>query len=406
MGKYWWLFVLPLALLLWWAFGRGESSVLVHFSPVRRGVLASSVPTNGKVEPAEWSAATAETSGVVRTVEVRLGQNVSAGQTLITLDTTGARADLAAALARLEEAQTALKTLAQGGRPSIVADLNDRIRTAQATVDAAQRIYDSDQRLLAQQATTKLQVNTDRDALQRAKLNLAALQDQKNTAVTGSDRSIAEARVRDAQAAVALARHRVELGRIAAPISGTIYQFDLKVGAYLTPGYLVALVGRIDQVKVIVYVDEPDLGRVGLGMPVTITSDSRPGQKWSGKVDKLPTQIVPLQSRSVGQVSTIIDNPQHDLLPGISVDARIISKVVNDALLIPKAALRKMGNAEGVYKLNGSVINWTPVKSGISDINDVQILSGLREGDYVADRIIDPPDAEIRDGMKVKPVFR
>jgi HlyD family secretion protein len=405
MGKYWWLFVLPLALLLWWAFGRGESSVLVDFSPVRRGVLASSVPTNGKVEPAEWSAATAETSGVVRAVDVRLGQNVSAGQTIVTLDTTGARADLAAALARLEQEQTTVKTLAQGGRASIVADLNDRIRTAQAAVDAAQRIYDSDQRLLGQQAATELQVNTDRDALQRAKLNLAALQNQKATAVTGSDRNLAEARVRDAQAAVALARHRVDLGRIAAPISGTIYQFDLKIGAYVTPGYLVALVGKIDQVKVIVYVDEPDLGRVGLGMPVTITSDSRPGQKWSGKVDKLPTQIVPLQSRSVGQVSTIIDNPQHDLLPGVSVDVRIISKVVNDALQAPKAALRRVENAEGVYKLNGRIINWTPVKSGISDINNVQILSGLQEGDNVADRIVDPPDAEIRDGMKVRPVF-
>jgi RND family efflux transporter MFP subunit len=405
MSKYWWLFVLPLALLLWWAFGRGESSVLVHFSPVRRGVLASSVPTNGKVEPAEWSAATAETSGVVRTVDVRLGQNVNAGQTIVTLDTTGVRADLAAALARLEQEQTTVKTLALGGKASTVADLNDRIRTAQAAVDAAQRIYDSDQRLLRQQAATELQVNTDRDTLQRAKLNLAALQNQKSTAVTGSDRSLAEARVRDAQAAVALARHRVDLGRIAAPISGTIYQFDLKVGAYLTPGYLVALVGKIDQVKVIVYVDEPDLGRVGLGMPVTITSDSRPGQKWSGKVDKLPTQIVPLQSRSVGQVSTIIDNPQHDLLPGVSVDVRIISKVVNDALEAPKAALRRVENAEGIYKLNGHIINWTPVKSGISDVNNVQILSGLQEGDNVADRIIDPPDAEIRDGMKVKPVF-
>jgi multidrug resistance efflux pump len=405
MGKYWWLFVLPLALLLWWAFGRGESSVLVHFSPVRRGVLASSVPTNGKVEPAEWSAATAEISGVVRTVDVRLGQNVSAGQTLVTLDTTGARADLAAALARLEQEQTTVKTLAQGGKASTVADLNDRIRTAEAAVNAAQRIYDSDQRLLRQQAATELQVNTDRDTLQRAKLNLAALQNQKSTAVTGSDRNLAEARVRDAQAAVALARHRVGLGRIAAPISGTIYQFDLKVGAYLTPGYLVALVGKIDQVKVIVYVDEPDLGRVGLGMPVTITSDSRPGQKWSGKVDKLPTQIVPLQSRSVGQVSTIIDNPQHDLLPGVSVDVHIISKIVNDALQAPKAALRRVEKVEGVYKLNGHIISWTPVKSGISDVNNVQILSGLQEGDNVADRIIDPPDAEIRDGMKVKPVF-
>ena len=124
-----------------------------------------------------------------------------------------------------------------------------------------------------------------------------------------------------------------------------------------------------------------------------------------GESGQLPTQIVPLQSRTIGEVSTIIQNPRHDLLPGVSVDAHIISKVVDHALIVPKAALRRLGNTDGVYKLNGDTITWTIVHAGISDINNVQIFSGLKQGDYVADRIVDPPDAEIRDGMRVKPVF-
>ncbi len=386
--------------------------MVIHFATVEYGSLSSIVPTNGKVEPAEWSAARAEISGVVRTVSVQRGQNVQAGQTLVTLDTTAARADLAAALAKQQEAQAQMRTLGQGGRAALVADLDDRIRSAKTAVEVAQRIYDSDKRLLQQQAITKLQVQTDADALERAKLNLSAAQDQKRTAVTASDRNVAEAQLHDAQAAVAVAQHRFDLSVIKAPMAGTVYQLgdggtasDIKVGAYLTPGALVALVGKIDQVKVVVYVDEPDLGRVGLGMPVSITSDSRPGAKWWGKVDKLPTQIVPLQSRTIGEVSTIIENPRHDLLPGVSVDAHIISKVVKHALIVPKAALRRLGNTDGVYKLNGDVINWTVVHAGISDINNVQIFSGLKQGDRVADRIVDPPDAEIRDGMRVKPVF-
>jgi HlyD family secretion protein len=315
-------------------------------------------------------------------------------------------------MARQQEAEAEMRTLGQGGKAAFVADLDDRIRSASTAVEIAQRIYDSDKRLLQQQAVTKLQVQTDADALQRAKLNLSAAQDQKRTAVTASDRNVAEAKLHDAQAAVAVAQHRVDLSVIKAPMTGTVYQLgedgtagDIKVGAYLTPGALVALVGKIDQVKVIVYVDEPDLGRVGLGMPVSITSDSRPGVTWWGKVDKLPTQIVPLQSRTIGEVSTIIENPRHDLLPGVSVDAHIVSKVVKDALIIPKAALRRLGNTDGVYKLNGDVITWTVVHAGISDINNVQIYSGLKQGDHIADRIVEPPDAEIRDGMRVKPVF-
>ncbi len=396
--------MLPALLLLWWAASRGGSSIEVHFSTVRHGDVASTVATNGKVEPAEWSAATAEASGVVRTVGVHRGENVRAGQTLITLDTTAANAELANALAQEEEARTAANVLGQGGKAATVADLTDRIASAREAVEIAQRIYDSDQRLQQQQAATKLQVQTDADALQRAKLNLSALQNQRKTAVTASDRSVADARVRDSQAAVALARHKVQLSVIEAPMNGTVYQFDIKVGAYLAPGTLVALVGDIDEVKVVVYVDEPDLGRIGLNMPISITSDSRPGQKWWGHIDKLPTEIKSVQTRSVGEVTSLIENKNHELLPGVSVNATIVSKVVDNALIVPKAALRRLGSTDGVFKLTGRTITWTPVRTGISDINNVQIVSGLQAGDKVAERVMDPPDAEIKNGIRVRPI--
>lgn len=406
MRKYWWLLVLPVLFLLgWWIFSRTGSAVVIHASTAKRASLASVAPTNGKVEPAEWSAARAETSGVVRSVRIHQGQNVRAGDILVTLDTTAAKADLAATLAREQEAAVEVNTLGQGGKAATVADLTDRIAGAQTAVQIAQRIYDSDKRLLQQQAATKLQVDTDADALERAKQNLAALRNQRKTVVTTSDQTVAGARLGEARAAVAFAKHRVELGDVKSPMAGTVYQFDLKVGAYLEPGTLVALIGNIDQVKVAIYVDEPDLGRVGLDMPVSITSDSRPGQKWWGKVDKLPTSIVALGTRTVGEVSTTVANPAHDLLPGVSINANIVSKVVKDALVIPKAALRRLGASDGVYKLTGDAIHWTAVQTGISDVNNVQIFSGLALGDAVVDRVVDPSDAEIKDGLRVKAII-
>jgi RND family efflux transporter MFP subunit len=210
--------------------------------------------------------------------------------------------------------------------------------------------------------------------------------------------------LQDSQASVALAQHRVGLGDIKSPIDGTLYQFDLKLGAYLQPGDVVGLIGDLDQVKVTVYVDEPDLGRVAEGMPVTITWDARPGQKWFGHVNKLPTEVTALGTRTVGEVTTIVDNPNHDLLPGVTVNATIVSKVVPDALAIPKAALRVIQGKNGVYKLENDHLGWTPVKPGVSDVNNVQILEGLRQGDKVADRVIEPSDAEIQNGMRVKAV--
>lgn len=404
MKRYWFLLILPVLLLIWWGVDRGGSAPLIHFVAVRRMRIESTVSTNGKVEPAEWAAARAETAGVIKTVSVHRGQDVRAGQTLVTLDTTAAHADLVGALAREQEANAELTTLGQGGKAAQLASLNDSIRTARAAEEVAQRNYDALQRLEAKQAATKLQVQDAKDALTRAKLQLSAFQDQKQTLVTATDRSVAEAKLHNAQAAVEAAKHHVSLGRIEAPISGTVYQFNLKVGAYLQPGDQVALVGDLNEVKVTVYVDEPDLGRVGLNMPVGITWDARPGQKWWGRVDKLPTEVIALGTRNVGEVTTVVSNPNHDLLPGVTVNATIISKVAENTPGIPKAALRTIRGTNGVFRLQGDSIAWTPVQTGISDINNVQILSGLQLGDRVADRVISPSDAEITNDMRVRAV--
>ncbi|HTU48088.1 MAG TPA: efflux RND transporter periplasmic adaptor subunit [Bryobacteraceae bacterium] len=404
MRKWWLLLILPILLLLWWGLGHGGSAPVIHFATAKPRTIESTVSTNGKVEPAEWAAARAEIAGVVQSISVQRGQTVRAGQPLVILDTTAAQSALADALARQQEAQAESTTLGQGGKAAALANVNNSIKTAQVALQVAERNYDSMQRLAAQQAATKLQVQDAKDALERAKLQLATLEDQRRTLVTATDKAVAQAKLHDAQSAVSLAQHRLALGEVTAPIAGTIYQFDLKVGAYLQPGDLVALVGNLDQVKVIVYVDEPDLGRVALGMPVQITWDARPGQTWWGSVNKLPTEVIALGTRTVGEVTTIVQNPNRDLLPGVTVNATIVSKVVKNALSIPKAALRIARGANGVYKLKGATIEWIPVTAGVSDINNVQILSGLEPGAEVADRVIEPSDAELKNGMRVRPV--
>lgn len=402
MRRYWWLLLLPAALLLWWGLDHRAAAPEVHFVAAARSRIASTVTTNGKVEPLEWAAARAETPGVVQAVAVARGQSVQQGQTLVRLDVSTAQSALAAAQAQEQQARGETTTIGQGGKASQLANVNDAIRSAQAAVDAAQRNYDSSQRLLARQAVTKLQAQDASDALERAKLNLLALQDQRRTLVSTTDKTVADARLHDAQAAVALAQHQIALGNIKAPIAGTVYDFDLKVGAYLQPGTQVALIGDLNQMKVTVYVDEPDLGRVSENLPVAITWDARPGKTWTGRVEKLPTEVIALGTRTVGEVTTVVDNPDHDLLPGVTVNATITSKLVNDALSIPKAALRTIAGADGVYLLRGDRLVWAPVKTGASDVNNVQILSGLNVGDRVVDRVVDPSDAEIRNGERVR----
>jgi multidrug efflux pump subunit AcrA (membrane-fusion protein) len=99
-------------------------------------------------------------------------------------------------------------------------------------------------------------------------------------------------------------------------------------------------------------------------------------------------------------VTCIIDNPNHELLPGTNVDASIISKIVNDAISIPKQALQTTSEGTGVWKLNGDNVTWQPVTAGVSNITNVQVKSGLNTGDHV----VLPSDATLSNGMHVKPL--
>jgi hypothetical protein len=146
-----------------------------------------------------------------------------------------------------------------------------------------------------------------------------------------------------------------------------------------------------------VYVDEPELGRVGPGLPAVITWDALPERRWQGRVEKMPSQIVALGTRQVGEVLLRIDNTDLQLPPGANINAAIRSREAAGALIVPKEALRREGGVAGVFALEGDRVAWRPVRTGVSNITDVQILEGLKEGG----RVLLPSDAVIRPGMAV-----
>jgi HlyD family secretion protein len=162
----------------------------------------------------------------------------------------------------------------------------------------------------------------------------------------------------------------------------------------------VGSIGKLDRVRVNVFVDEPDLGRVAKGMPVVITWVAKPGRVWDGEVDRTPTQIVAMGTRQVGEVVCVIKNPDRDLLPGTNVDAEIRSETVADALTVAKEVLRTERGETGVLVLAGDRLVWKKAKVGVSNTTRSQV-EGLSEGDAVALY----SDKALKDGMLVRAVF-
>jgi multidrug efflux pump subunit AcrA (membrane-fusion protein) len=91
----------------------------------------------------------------------------------------------------------------------------------------------------------------------------------------------------------------------------------------------------------------------------------------------------------------------HELLPGTNVNAFILTQVVEKALTVPKAAVRRE-NGTGVYVLGqDGTLHWQAIRLGASDALRVEVVSGLKDGDAVADA----QDQSLKNGEKVQPVW-
>lgn len=396
-GIVWLLVAAAVAGGLWALMAWRSQPPEVSFAKVVREPISNTVPTNGKVEPVEWAEARAERAGAIVQILIQKGQRVAKDAPLAEIDSADAKADLAAAQARITQARSELDVLGRGGRATDLADISSGLDRARLDAETAQKEYDALLRLQAKQAATAYDVAQAKERLDRAKLQIQGFEQRRAALVSASDRSSAQARLEDAQAAAALAERRIRMSTVRSPIAGTVYQFDLKPGGYLNAGDLVASIGQLNRVLVKVFVDEPDLGRVSKGMPVVITWDAMPGRQWKGEVDKTPTQIVALGTRQVGEVACLIENPNDELLPGTNVNAEIRAQTVEGALTVPKEAVRRELGQAGVFVLAEDHVVWKTVTLGIENTTRVQV-QGLNEGDAIAL----PSDKPLKDGMAVR----
>jgi HlyD family secretion protein len=396
------LIIVALVVVAGWIYRRETAAPEVPFTKVRRETLISTVETNGKVQPIEWAAVRAERAGAVNKVAVKKGDRVAKGALLVELDASDARADLASAEAEIAQAKADLEVLEQGGKAEARVEIENSLASARVELNIAKRDLAALTRLAEKQAVTAQEVTAARERVEKAELQIQALEKKRSALVSPVDLRAAKARLSSAEASAQHAQERIQLSIIRSPMAGLVYDLEVRPGSYVQAGDLIAEVGRLDKVRVIVYVDEPELGRVGEGMPLTITWDALPGKQWKGTVERVPTEVVAFGTRQVGEVSGIIDNPDRDLRPGANVNAEIRSQVVDNALTIPKEALRREGSEVGVFLLEGDHVVWRPVKTGVTNITRAQITEGLKDGDAIAL----PTDVTLRNGTPVRASFQ
>jgi HlyD family secretion protein len=370
----------------------------VAFTKVKRGTIVSNLPTNGKVEPLEWESVRAEATGLIASVPVKEGQKVAAGAIIARLSQPGAAQELAGASARAAQYRNALETLHRGGQSEQLAELDAGIAKARFDREVADRDYHTLQRLVEKQAATNFEVVSAKQRLDAAELAIKTLALRRQALVSPNDVAAGRARLAEAEADQQSAEVKLDTSVVRSRISGTVYSLPARPGNYVNAGDLLANIGNLDQLRVKVFVDEPELGRIKVGLPVRITWDGLPTRVWEGVVERMPTEIVALGTRQVGEVWATIVNQQRDLVPGTTVNAEVRTDVAQNALVIPKAALRRDRGPVGVYVLRGGRLVWQPVSTATSDVTNTSITKGLKEGELV----LLPTDTPVKEGDRVR----
>ncbi len=340
--------------------------------------------TNGRVEPQLTFEAHAPEASIVKDVLIHVGDRVHAGQLLVTLDDSNARAKLAAATAALRAAQAGYQTVEGGGSHQEQLALASNIAKAQIDCDQAARDLDAVQKLAAKGAAAPSEVVQAQTRLQIAQASLHSLEEQKKKPFAQVELTRAQSSVEEAEAARAAATQVIEQSNVHAPFAGTVFSLPVTRFSYIEPGAEILQLADLSKLQVHAYFDEPEIGDLQLNNPVTIVWDAKPNLKFHGHIIRLPSSVIDYGTRRVGEVLISIDDSNGVLLPNISVVVTVVTQEVRHALTVPREALHIEGGRDYVYVVTGDTLRRAPVSVGALNLTSVQILSGLKEHTVVA----------------------
>lgn len=386
----WVLYALAAAALAgaWLAYTGGTETTRLSYvtEEVARGGFDVLVSATGSIEPTELVEISSELSGTIETVEVDFNDAVELGTVLATLDTAKLDAEYAV-------------------REASVGAARARVAVAEASLTEARETFERGQRLVARGVESEETFIAQMAAFERAQAELGAAQ---------ADLALAEANLQSV--AVDL-----EKSTIVSPVRGIVLERDADPGqivaASLSAPILFTVAEDLTQMELQADIDEADIGKVAVGQPARFTVEAYDDRVFPAEITQV--RFAPETTEGVVTYKAILtlDNSDMALRPGMTATADIVVAAVEDAVLVPNAALRyappraaesrdqgersgliglvmphrpggnggrSSGSAESVWVLrDGSPVE-LPVTTGETDGNFTAILQGdLVPGDRV-----------------------
>jgi membrane fusion protein (multidrug efflux system) len=345
--------------------------------------IARFIRATGTLMAEEQADVAAETAGRVVSAPVERGMAVGAGAELVRISSAETDAQLKEAEANAGQIEARL-----GITPATPFDANavPEVQNSKASYELAQSEFNRIKSLLDQRVVSQSEYDQRRTQMEAAR---QMYESSKNGAAQ-QFQSLQAARAR-----VALARKANADTVVRAPFSGVVAERLVTTGDYVTKGMKVAIVVRVNPLRVQLTIPEQFVSAIATGQPVSFEVDAYPGRQFEGRV-KYVSPALQADQRAL-TVEATVPNATAVLKPGLFATARIEQPARTPGVLVPATAVQTAAGTGRVYVVNGDHVEERIVTTGETVGDLLEIVKGLKAGERVATKNV----AQLADGIKV-----
>lgn len=324
----------------------GATEPKMETAEAMEGTVTVSVESPAIAEPYRLRTLRAPAGASVRFV-AESGASVRSGEPLIVFDSQSAERQISLAEIALQETEI------------------NRERALDSVVKAEKLLAERES-LLASGAVSRDQVESAHDQLAGARFVLRS----------------AELAVEKAQLTLSTAMADFDATVMRAPFDGTVLSTSVSEGDWVGQNSTLLTFGDLSRLRFRAEVDEYDIGRIEVGMPVSIRSDTLEGNPLRATLESISPEAEVIQNISVFRVSATADNSEGRFKPGMSADLVVL--IARDSgLVIPARAVSTVRSRSYVDVVQGEEVETRRIEVGANDGASIVVLDGLTEGELV-----------------------
>ncbi|MBC2580760.1 efflux RND transporter periplasmic adaptor subunit [Clostridium sp. DJ247] len=363
--------------------------------------ISSEVQYASKLEGVQSVTVSPKSPGKVAAVNVKVGDKVSAGQVLFTLDTSELYAQLQQQQAALNASSANLSRTSGTSLTQAIQNSEQQVAKDQIAYNDAKDNYDKMQQLYNVGAVAKQDLDNAKSKFDTASLQLKSNQDNLNLQkeqIGPQSVQAAAAQVEQSEAAVNYVRTQINNSTITSPIAGVVSAKNVEVGE-ITSG-TTGTITIIDTSSLIAQVTVPDriIGKLQVGQTVPVAVNALSDKTITGVIDNISPDADSKNNSYTVKVK--IDNSNGELKAGMFAKISIPDQKKDNAVVVPNEAIKVENGVKYIYTVESNKIKRVVVETGIANDKITEVAGNVKVGT----EIITEGQSLLNDGDKVNVV--